>query len=131
VAPLPKQRHQPGDESTLPVKARCRSLQLNAQFYDAVRLCRRSFPIYGNAHHLITSDPHGALLSVDGDRHLTTRRDHIVPGAARERTSGTNAVGAALALGGRAATRSTSAVAKPWSCTAAVIQICSTSASSA
>jgi transcriptional regulator of acetoin/glycerol metabolism len=102
----------------------------NAEFYDAVRACVPPIVPYlmGSRTILITSDPHGTLLSVDGDPHLTDRMaaDHIVPGAAwHEHTSGTNAVGTALALGRPLhihAEEHFCEVAKPWSCTAAVIR---------
>ena len=102
----------------------------NAAFYDAVRACVPPIVPYpmDSRTMLITSDPHGTLLSVDGDPHLTDRMaaDHIVPGAAwHEHTSGTNAVGTALALGRSLhihAEEHFCEVAKPWSCTAAVIR---------
>ena len=102
----------------------------NAEFYDAVRACVPPIVPYliGSRTILITSDPHGTLLSVNGDPHLTDRMaaDHIVPGAAwHEHTSGTNAVGTALALGRPLhihAEEHFCEVAKPWSCTAAVIR---------
>ncbi len=102
----------------------------NAEFYDAVRACVPPIVPYlmDSRTMLITSDPHGTLLSVDGDPHLTDRMaaDHIVPGAAwHEHTSGTNAVGTALALGRSLhihAEEHFCEVAKPWSCTAAVIR---------
>ena len=102
----------------------------NAEFYDAVRACVPPIVPYlmGSRTILITSDPHGTLLSVDGDPHLTDRMaaDHIVPGAAwHEHSSGTNAVGTALALGRPLhihAEEHFCEVAKPWSCTAAVIR---------
>ncbi len=102
----------------------------NAPFYDAVRACVPPIVPYlmGSRTILITSDPDGTLLSVDGDPHLTERlaADHIVPGAAwHECSSGTNAVGTALALGRSLhihAEEHFCEVAKPWSCTAAVIR---------
>ncbi|MBL6613663.1 MAG: sigma-54-dependent Fis family transcriptional regulator [Reyranella sp.] len=102
----------------------------NAPFYDAVRACVPPIVPYlmGSRTILITSDPDGTLLSVDGDPHLTDRlaADHIVPGAAwHECSSGTNAVGTALALGKALhihAEEHFCEVAKPWSCTAAVIR---------
>jgi transcriptional regulator of acetoin/glycerol metabolism len=102
----------------------------HAQFYDAVRACVPPIVPYlkGSRTILITSDPDGTLLSVDGDPHLTDRlaADHIVPGAAwHEYSSGTNAVGTALALGRPLhihAEEHFCEVAKPWSCTAAVIR---------
>jgi transcriptional regulator of acetoin/glycerol metabolism len=102
----------------------------NAPFYDAVRACVPPIVPYlmGSRTILITSDPDGTLLSVDGDPHLTDRMaaDHIVPGAAwHEYSSGTNAVGTALALGRPLhihAEEHFCEVAKPWSCTAAVIR---------
>jgi transcriptional regulator of acetoin/glycerol metabolism len=102
----------------------------HAQFYDAVRACVPPIVPYlkGSRIILITSDPDGTLLSVDGDPHLTDRlaADHIVPGAAwHEYSSGTNAVGTALALGRPLhihAEEHFCEVAKPWSCTAAVIR---------
>ena len=102
----------------------------NAEFYDAVRACVPPIVPYlmGSRTILITSDPHGTLLSVNGDPHLTDRMaaDHIVPGAAwHEHTSGTNAVGTALALGRPLhihAEEHFCEVAEPWSCTAAVIR---------
>jgi transcriptional regulator of acetoin/glycerol metabolism len=102
----------------------------HAPFYDAVRACVPPIVPYlkGSRTILITSDPDGTLLSVDGDPHLTDRlaADHIVPGAAwHEYSSGTNAVGTALALGRPLhihAEEHFCEVAKPWSCTAAVIR---------
>ena len=102
----------------------------HAPFYDAVRACVPPIVPYlmGSRTILITSDPDGTLLSVDGDPHLTDRMaaDHIVPGAAwHEHSSGTNAVGTALALGKPLhihAEEHFCEVAKPWSCTAAVIR---------
>ncbi|MFZ5780236.1 MAG: sigma-54-dependent Fis family transcriptional regulator [Pseudomonadota bacterium] len=102
----------------------------NAPFYDAVRACVPPIVphLMGSRTILITSDPDGTLLSVDGDPHLTDRlaADHIVPGAAwHECSSGTNAVGTALALGRSLhihAEEHFCEVAKPWSCTAAVIR---------
>ncbi len=102
----------------------------HASFFDAVRACVPPIIPYlkGSRIILITSDPEGTLLSVDGDPHLTDRlaADHIVPGAAwHEYSSGTNAVGTALALGRPLhihAEEHFCEVAKPWSCTAAVIR---------
>lgn len=102
----------------------------HAQFYDAVRACVPPIIPYlkDSRTILITSDPDGTLLSVDGDPHFTDRlaADHIVPGAAwHEDCSGTNAVGTALALGRPLhihAEEHFCAVAKPWSCAAAVIR---------
>jgi transcriptional regulator of acetoin/glycerol metabolism len=102
----------------------------HAPFYDAVRACVPPIVPYlmGSRTILITSDPDGTLLSVDGDPHLTDRMaaDHIVPGAAwHEYSSGTNAIGTALALGRPLhihAEEHFCEVAKPWSCTAAVIR---------
>lgn len=102
----------------------------HAPFYDAVRACVPPIVPYlrGSRSILITSDPDGTLLSVDGDPHLTDRMaaDHILPGAAwHEYSSGTNAVGTALALGRPLhihAEEHFCEVAKPWSCTAAVIR---------
>lgn len=102
----------------------------NAPFYDAVRACVPPIvPHLADSRIiLITSDPDGTLLSVDGDPHFTDRlaADHIVPGAAwHECSSGTNAVGTALALGRSLhihAEEHFCEVAKPWSCTAAVIR---------
>ncbi len=47
----------------------------NAPFYDAVRACVPPIVPYlmGSRTILITSDPDGTLLSVDGDPHLTDR----------------------------------------------------------
>ncbi|UYN94053.1 MAG: sigma-54-dependent Fis family transcriptional regulator [Enhydrobacter sp.] len=102
----------------------------HAQFYAAVRACVPPIVPYlkGSRIILITSAPDGTLLSVDGDPHLTDRlaADHIVPGAAwHEYSSGTNAVGTALALGRPLhihAEEHFCEVAKPWSCTAAVVR---------
>jgi transcriptional regulator of acetoin/glycerol metabolism len=102
----------------------------NAPFYDSVRACIPPIVPYlvDSRTMLITSDPHGTLLSVDGDPNLTERMaaDHIVPGAAwHEYTSGTNAIGTALALGRPLhihAQEHFCEVAKPWSCTAAVLR---------
>jgi len=102
----------------------------NAPFYDAVRACVPPIVphLMGSRIILITSDADGTLLSVDGDPQFTDRlaADNIVPGAAwHEYSSGTNAVGTALALGRPLhihAEEHFCEVAKPWSCTAAVIR---------
>ncbi len=102
----------------------------HAPFCDAVRACVPPIVphLEGSRIILITGDPDGTLLSVDGDPRLTDRlaADHIVPGAAwHEYSSGTNAVGTALALGRPLhihAEEHFCEVAKPWSCTAAVIR---------
>lgn len=102
----------------------------NAEFYDAVRACVPPIVPYlvGSRTILITSDPNGTLLSVDGDPQLTDRMaaDHILPGAAwHEHSSGTNAIGTAIVLGRPLhvhAQEHFCEVAKRWSCTAALIR---------
>ncbi|TXL80409.1 sigma-54-dependent Fis family transcriptional regulator [Vineibacter terrae] len=106
-------------------------LQLeNADLRDAVRACIPPIVPYlvDSRTILITSDPNGTLLSVDGDPQLTDRMaaDHILPGAAwHEYSGGTNAVGTALALGRPLhihAQEHFCEVAKRWSCAAALIR---------
>jgi len=107
-----------------------RLFQENAEFHDAIRTCVSPIVphLVGSQTILITSNPHGTLLSVDGDPQLTDymASDNIVPGAAwHEGGGGTNAVGTALALGKPLhihAQEHFCEVAKRWSCTAAVVR---------
>lgn len=77
---------------------------------------------------MVLTDPEGTILDVEGDQHLRDAIEHIrlIPGASwKESTSGTNAIGTALALGQpmqvHASEHFCEGIQK-WSCSAAVIR---------
>jgi len=101
----------------------------NARLFGAIKACIAPAVsrLDGTNTVLITSDPLGTLLTVDGDPPLAGRMQdtRVVPGACwGEDHGGTNAIGTALALGRPVQIHSQEhfcEAGKSWSCNASVI----------